>query len=96
MKGVQVAGIVNYAKKMKGFQLGLINIADTLEGASFGLVNLSKNGYHKLATYSNEITNLNLALVTGSAKLYTQLGLDTTFLIPLKFLASAWQSVMIL
>ncbi len=73
VKGVQLAGIVNYAKKVKGFQVGLINIADTLEGASFGLVNLSKNGYHKLAVYSNEFTNLNLALVTGSSKLYTSI-----------------------
>ncbi|WP_017258155.1 peptidase associated/transthyretin-like domain-containing protein [Pedobacter arcticus] len=71
LKGGQLAGIVNYTKKLKGFQMGLVNIADTLEGVSLGLLNLSKNGYHKLAISSNEVTNVNLALITGNAKLYT-------------------------
>ncbi len=73
LNGGQLAGIVNYAKKVKGFQMGLVNIADTLDGVSLGLLNLSKNGYHKLALSSNELTNTNLSLITGNAKLYTAL-----------------------
>ena len=73
MDGVQIAGIFNYAKKMKGLQIGLINIADTSEGYSVGLLNLSKNGYHKIALHSNEVINTNLSIKTGNAKLYSLL-----------------------
>lgn len=73
LNGGQLAGIANYAKKVKGFQMGLVNIADTLEGVSFGLVNLNRNGYHKFIVSSNEFTNVNLALATGNNNLYTSL-----------------------
>lgn len=73
LNGGQLAGIVNFARKAKGFQMGLVNIADTLDGVSLGLLNLSRNGYHKLAFSSNEVTNTNLSLITGNAKLYTAL-----------------------
>lgn len=71
VRGTQLAGIMNYAGRMKGVQIGLINIADTLEGVSLGLINISKNGYHKLAGYSDEVVPLNAALKTGSPNLYT-------------------------
>ncbi|TKC59298.1 carboxypeptidase-like regulatory domain-containing protein [Pedobacter hiemivivus] len=71
VKGVQIAGIFNYAKKMDGFQFGLINVADTSSGYSLGLINFIKNGYHKISLYTNEITNVNVSLKTGNAKLYT-------------------------
>lgn len=71
INGGQVAGIVNYAKKMKGLQLGLINIADTLDGVSLGLLNLSKNGYHKIDVFSSDVSNFNIGLRTGNAKLYS-------------------------
>lgn len=73
LSGGQLAGIINYARKIKGFQMGLLNIADTLDGVSLGLLNISRNGYHKLAISSNDITNTNLSFITGNAKLYTAL-----------------------
>jgi len=71
MKGVQVAGIINYAKKLKGVQLGLINIADTSEGYSIGIVNIVLKGYHQLIFSSNETTNTNFEFKTGNRKLYS-------------------------
>ncbi|MFL9483654.1 STN and carboxypeptidase regulatory-like domain-containing protein [Chitinophagaceae bacterium LWZ2-11] len=71
VQGAQIAGIVNYTKKLKGFQLALINIADTSEGLSLGLVNIIFKGYHKLALYSNEVTDFNIAFKTGNRKLYS-------------------------
>ncbi|MGB8193084.1 MAG: STN and carboxypeptidase regulatory-like domain-containing protein, partial [Chitinophagaceae bacterium] len=68
--GVQVAGIFNYAKKMKGVQIGLINISDTLDGFGIGLINIVLKGYHKLSFYSDEVVYLNGAFKTGSRKLY--------------------------
>lgn len=72
MKGVQIAGIFNYAKHLKGLQIGLINVADSSDGYSIGLLNLvRKNGYHKISISTNEVTNLNVALRTGSRKMYS-------------------------
>lgn len=73
INGGQLSGVVNYAKKIKGFQLGLINVAGELEGVSLGLLNLSKNGYHKISLYTTELTNTNASLLTGNAKLYTEI-----------------------
>jgi hypothetical protein len=71
VKGTQIAGVVNYARKLEGIQIGLINLADSLEGTAIGLINLSKNGYHKLAFYSDEVVWMNTALKTGTPALYT-------------------------
>ncbi|MDI3321683.1 STN and carboxypeptidase regulatory-like domain-containing protein [Pinibacter soli] len=71
LQGVQIAGIVNYAKKMKGLQIGLINIADTSEGVSLGLINIILKGYHKLALYNNEVTDVNIAFKSGTKYLYS-------------------------
>jgi hypothetical protein len=71
LQGVQTAGIVNYAKRVKGLQIGLINIADTSEGASIGLINIIFKGYHKLAFYNNEVTDVNVAFKSGTKHFYT-------------------------
>ena len=69
--GTQIAGLFNYTRKLKGVQIGLINIADSLDGLSIGLLNISKNGYHKVSVGTNEVFDLNVALKTGSHKLYS-------------------------
>ena len=69
--GVQIAGVFNYSKKLRGVQLGLINIADTSAGYSIGLINIIINGYHKLSFSANEIVNVNAAFKTGNSKLYS-------------------------
>ena len=80
MNGVQVAGVVNYAKKLKGVQIGLINIADTSAGYSIGLINIILHGYHKLSFTTNEISNVNASFKTGNSKLYSilQAGLNAS------------------
>lgn len=68
--GLQVSGIFNYAKHLRGLQVGLINIADTSSGFSIGLINVVAKGYHKLSLYTNEVLNMNIAYKSGNPKLY--------------------------
>ena len=76
---MQVSGVFNYSKKLKGLQIGLINIADTSEGYSIGLINIVLKGYHKLSFSTNEILDINAAFKTGNSKFYSILqgGLHT-------------------
>src|SRR4030095_7477835 len=71
VRGLQAAAIFNYAKRLKGIQFALINITDTSEGYSIGLVNVVLKGYHKLAFYATEVTNINAAFKTGSRSFYS-------------------------
>jgi hypothetical protein len=71
MTGVQIAPVFNYAKRLKGLQVGLLNIADTSSGYSIGLINIILKGYHKIALYTNEVLQTNLAFKTGNSKLYS-------------------------
>ena len=71
VNGVQIAGVFNYAKRLKGVQVGLINIADTSSGYSIGLINIVLKGYHKLSLHTNELINMNVAVKSGNAKLYS-------------------------
>jgi hypothetical protein len=77
--GVQIAGVFNYSKKLRGVQIGLINIADTSAGYSIGLINVIIKGYHKLSFSTNEIVNVNAAFKTGNSRLYSilQAGVNT-------------------
>jgi hypothetical protein len=71
VKGIQISGVVNFTKELHGMQIGLINLADSSDGTSLGLINISRNGYHKLAFYADEIVPLNTALKTGTSGIYT-------------------------
>lgn len=71
VKGVQIAGVFNYAKQLKGLQIGLINITDSSEGLSIGLINIAIHGYNKLSFFSNEVVNVNAAYKSGYSKLYS-------------------------
>jgi hypothetical protein len=71
LTGIQFAGIFNYVRTFHGMQIGLVNVSDSADGYMLGLVNWAKNGYHKVAVYSNEITHVNVSVKTGNANLYT-------------------------
>ncbi|MBO9634130.1 MAG: carboxypeptidase-like regulatory domain-containing protein [Chitinophagaceae bacterium] len=71
MRGAQITTLLNYTKRLKGFQLGLINIADTSDGYSIGLINIIMKGYHKLSLYTNDVLPFNGAFKTGNSKLYS-------------------------
>jgi hypothetical protein len=69
--GLQVSGVINYSKRLRGVQIGLINIADTSSGYSIGLINIVLKGYHKLSISSNDVLAINAAFKTGNSKLYS-------------------------
>lgn len=70
--GTQVAGIFNRANYVKGAQVGLINSARTINGVQFGLLNFSRyGGYCTAEAATNEIHWANVALKTGTHRLYT-------------------------
>ncbi len=71
VNGVQIAGVLNYTKHLKGVQIGLINISDTSEGYSIGLINIVLKGYHKLSLSTNELINMNMAVKSGTSRLYS-------------------------
>lgn len=71
MTGTQISGIFNYARHMKGTQIGLINISDTLSGYSIGLLTIAKKGYHKFSITANDVLDINLAYKSGNRKLYS-------------------------
>ena len=74
VEGAQVSGIINRAKHVKGTQIGLINFADSIEnGVAVGLINFVKKGKFQLAVEHNEVIDYNLALRTGTNKLYSVL-----------------------
>ncbi|HEY1032347.1 MAG TPA: STN and carboxypeptidase regulatory-like domain-containing protein [Flavipsychrobacter sp.] len=70
MTGVQVSGVFNFAKDVRGMQIGLINIADTSSGMSIGFINFIWKGYHKLTITTSEAMNVNAAIKLGNKKLY--------------------------
>ncbi len=72
LKGVQI-GLVNYAGKSQGFQLGLINCMDTIEnGFSFGLLNIARHGfYYEFELSISDYTNTALSYKSGHKKFYT-------------------------
>ncbi|MBI1306701.1 MAG: hypothetical protein GC181_08815 [Bacteroidetes bacterium] len=73
MEGLQISGFVNYAKKIKGAQLGFINVADTLHGIAIGFLSFAKNGYHTFEISSNETFQTNLTFKTGVNQFYNSL-----------------------
>jgi hypothetical protein len=71
ISGIQIAGLFNQADQSDGLQIGLINMAGSSTGYSLGLLNFIGNGYNKVSLGYNETIDLNIALKTGTKKLYT-------------------------
>ncbi|MGE8381051.1 MAG: hypothetical protein ACN6PN_21965, partial [Sphingobacterium sp.] len=73
--GIQIAGIANKAKKVKGFQLaGIVNIADSSD-YPIGLLNLIKNGEKNLSLAIDEDSYLSLQFRSGGRVLYSVLSI---------------------
>ncbi len=71
LDGVQI-GLANYAKSVKGFQLGLLNITESVEkGAVLGLFSFVRDGYRRVELETNETFYLNAAFKSGTSRLYT-------------------------
>jgi hypothetical protein len=69
--GVQIAGVYNYAKRLKGLQIGIINRTDSLGGISFGALNFVRGGYRRVSFTANDLTTTNLSFMTGNKNLYS-------------------------
>jgi hypothetical protein len=71
LQGTQM-GLINTAKRVKGFQLGLINVAESFEsGVPLGLFSFVKDGYHAVEISGGEAIYANLNIKIGVEKLYT-------------------------
>lgn len=78
-EGVQM-GVINYAKRMKGVQIGLINVVGEDNGAvPIGLFNIVKGGHYELELVSGEVIHTNLNYKMGVEHFYTifKLGCST-------------------
>jgi hypothetical protein len=73
VSGMQL-GVVNVASKVNGLQLGVVNVADSVAGASVGVVSLVRDGYHRLAFWSSDLSPTNIGFKLGSRHVYTLLG----------------------
>ncbi len=74
VQGMQMAGLLNYTKKLNGLQLGMINISDSSDGFALGLINFSKN-YHVLSVFTDELGGIDLAYKSGNRYLYSFINL---------------------
>ncbi|MFC0518561.1 LA_2272 family surface repeat-containing protein [Mucilaginibacter angelicae] len=77
VEGLQLASLNNSAHKLKGLQIGLVNTVDTSSGASIGLVNIIGNGFYKVSLTTNDVTNTNVSLKTGTHNFYSTLLIGT-------------------
>jgi hypothetical protein len=71
ISGSQVSALFNYARQVKGTQIGLINYADSVGGVPIGLFSIVRNGYHKIEVSGDEVFPTNLAFRTGVRNFYT-------------------------
>jgi len=68
--GSQVSGFFNYARSVKGTQIGIFNYADSLGGVPIGLVSIVRHGYHKLEVSGDEVFLTNVSFRTGVRSFY--------------------------
>jgi len=74
VKGIQIGGIVNKATKVRGVQLaGLLNIADSSDYC-IGLINIIKNGSRNLSVSVDESGTALVSFRSGGRVLYGILG----------------------
>jgi len=71
LEGVQVSGFFNYARKLKGVQLGFINYCDSVEkGVPIGFVSVVKKGYRAFDISADETLYLQGSFITGVRQFY--------------------------
>jgi len=69
--GVQAAGFFNYARKLRGLQVGVVNVADTVEkGIPIGLLSFVRNGYKVIQIGGNETLYGEISFKTGTTRFY--------------------------
>lgn len=71
ISGSQISALFNYARQVKGTQIGLVNYADSVGGVPIGLFSIVRNGYHKIEISADEVFPTNIAFRTGVRNFYT-------------------------
>ena len=80
LNGIQVAGLFNRARCLRGTQIGVINFAGVNRGTQIGLLNFSRQGgYMAVEASVNDLLWANLAFHSGTRRLYVTLtaGVDS-------------------
>ncbi|MFA6484079.1 MAG: hypothetical protein WCW62_15980 [Bacteroidales bacterium] len=78
-QGVQVAGFFNYAKKLRGVQVGVVNVADTVErGIPIGFLSFVRNGYKVIQVGGNETLFGEVSFKTGVRQFYNILSVGAS------------------
>ena len=72
--GLQTAGLLNYAREVKGVQFGLVNVARKMKGAPIGLVNFVGDGRLVMDLWYSDTSVFNVGIKMGSDWFYTLLG----------------------
>ncbi|TDO19598.1 peptidase associated/transthyretin-like domain-containing protein [Pedobacter duraquae] len=72
-RGMQVASLSNTAKSLHGIQIGIVNTVDSSEGISIGLINIIRNGFYRIGLSTNNLTNTNISLKTGTHQFYSMI-----------------------
>jgi hypothetical protein len=71
LTGAQI-GVVNYAKKGKGFQFGVVNVCGSDDGIlPIGIISVVKNGYYAFEVSSNEVFLTSFSYKMGTEKFHT-------------------------
>lgn len=70
-KGLQASGFFNYARKLRGVQLGVVNVADTVEkGLPIGFLSVVRHGYKVIQIGGNETLYGEISFKTGVRQFY--------------------------
>ena len=69
--GVQMSGIINWAREVKGIQIGLINVSREESYGSIGLININKNGYKSIMVSHGAELFSHLEWKSGGKYLYS-------------------------
>lgn len=69
--GTQISGFFNYARGLRGVQIGIINVADTIEsGLAIGLFSYVKSGFHVFELGHHDVLTGRAQYKTGSNGFY--------------------------
>jgi len=78
IKGVQISGFMNIAKKVDGIQVGVINIAEENNGIALGLFNFIKNGVHDFGISWNSNDMFDFFYQSGTNSLFFTIGVEAS------------------
>jgi hypothetical protein len=77
LNGFQLTSLLNYTRKLNGFQIGLINISDSVvRGMPIGLFSYVKSGFHRTEFSYSDYLNSGISFRTGVHSFYTIFSLD--------------------